>query len=74
MVPGDYVAVTVHTPTKLLRRWGGPWLVLRVLGEGAATLELKKGEETTCMAAMANVKLWWGEVSNTLQKRRLPQL
>ena len=74
MVLGDFVTVMVRTPTKLQPHWRGPWLVLRVLGERAATLELMKGDGMNCIAAMANVKLWQGEVPNTLQKHCLPQV
>ena len=72
MVPGDYVAVMVRTPTKLQPHWRGPLLVLRVLGKGAATLELMKGDGMTCVVAMTNVKLWWGEVPNALLKHHVP--
>ena len=51
----------VHTPSKLEAQWKGPWLVLRVLGEHATTLELMKHDGSMCVTAIANVKRWRGE-------------
>ena len=43
-------------------------------GGGSSHTGTHECDGTTCVAAMANVKLWRGEVPNTLRKRRLPQL